>query len=104
MRLPTHICLRWNCQLYLTWTDSSYPKWKDRLHTLNVYKIPAKENQGVDRSATYEISVLEILFWKQLEYVPLILPNHKKLKWTKIVRSTIFSFLSAQYVLVTAAQ
>ena len=47
---------------------------------LNVYKIPSKEHQVPDRSAAYEISVLESLLWKYSEYVPLILHNYKKLK------------------------
>ena len=83
MKLPTHICLRRNCQLFLTITHSSYSKLKDTLHTLNVYKTSAKEHQGVDRSATYEISVLEILFWKYLEYIPLSLHNYKIIKGTE---------------------
>ena len=47
---------------------------------LNVYKIPSKEHQVLDRSAAYEKSVLESLLWKYSEYVPLILHNYKKLK------------------------
>ena len=61
VNLPTHIRFRWNCKLFLTLTHSSYSKWKDILHTLKVYKISAKEHQGVNCSAAYEISVLEIL-------------------------------------------
>ena len=45
------------------------------LHTLNVYKISAKEHQGIDCSTAYEIRVLEILFWKYLEYVLVMLRN-----------------------------
>ena len=37
--------------------------------------VQKKKHQGVDDSAAYEISVLEILFWKYLEYVPLISHN-----------------------------
>ena len=40
---------------------------------LNVYKILAKDQQVVDSWAADEISVLEILFWKYLQYFPLIL-------------------------------
>ena len=70
---------------------------------MNVYKISENEYQAVDRSAIYEIWVPWILFWKYLEYDPLIKCNYKKLS-TKIVRFIISSFLSAQYILVTAAQ
>ena len=42
------------------------------LGTLNVYKISEKEHQVSDRWVTDEISVFKILFWKYLEYVPLI--------------------------------
>ena len=98
MNLPALICLRQNCRLFLTLTHSSHSKWKDILHTLNVYNIPAKQHQGVDWSAAYEISVLEILFWKYLEYVPLILSNYKSCHIYN------FSILSAQDVLVITAE
>ena len=83
--MPTYICRTRNCQIFLRPTHWSYLTWKDILHTLNEYEISAEEHQIIDRSATYETSVLEILFWKYLEYVPLILRNYKKLKRTKIV-------------------
>ena len=69
----------------------------------NIYKILAKEHQVVDRGAADEISLSQILFWKYLEYVPLILRNYKKLNRAKTFRFTISSFLSAQYFLVRAA-
>ena len=47
VNLPTHIRFRRNCKLFLTLTHSSYSKWKDILHTLKVYKISAKEHQGL---------------------------------------------------------
>ena len=62
---------------------------------LNGHKIPAKENQVVDRRDADEISVSKTLFLKYLEYVPLILHNYKKLNRMKIVRFTISSFSSA---------
>ena len=65
------------------------------LWTLNVYKIRAKKHQVVDHRDANEISVSEILSWKYLEYPPVILPNYKKLKRTKIVKFKISSFLSA---------
>ena len=36
------------------WSDS---KWKDLLHTVNVYKIPAKKHKAVDHWAADELSV-----------------------------------------------
>ena len=69
---------------------------------LNVYKIPAKEHQVVDHSEADEISVSQVLFWKYLEYVPLILRNHKKLNSIKIVGFKTSSFSSTQYFLGTA--
>ena len=58
-----------------------------RKHTLNVYKIPAKEHHVVDSWTENEISVSEIFFRKYLEYVdPLMLPDYKNLKEPKIVR------------------
>ena len=69
-----------------------------------MYKIPGKEHQGAYRQDAEEISVSQILFWKYLEYVPLILHTYKKLNNSKIVEFKSSSFLSAQYFLVTAAQ
>ena len=54
-------------------TNLSYFKCNEILHMLNVYKILAKDQQVVDSWAADEISVLEILFWKYLQYFPLIL-------------------------------
>ena len=42
-----------------------------------IYIIPAKEHQVVDRSGAEEILISEILLWKYLEYVHLILQNYK---------------------------
>ena len=61
----------------------SWSKYKDILHTLNVYRILPKEDHAVDSWAADEISVSEILFWKNLEYVSLILRNCKKIKEEK---------------------
>ena len=69
-----------------------YESKNDILHTFIVYKIPAKEHEVVDHWPADEISILKILFWKYLEYVPLILSNYEKPKRTKIVRFTISSF------------
>ena len=63
---------------------------------LNPYKSPEKYHQEIDNGAANEISVSEILFWKYLEYVPLILCNYKKLQRTKTVTFTISTFFSAQ--------
>ena len=63
---------------------------------LNVYKIPSKEHQVPDRSAAYEISVLESLLWKYSEYVPLILHNYKKLKKANFLWFTISFILTAK--------
>ena len=52
---------------------------------LNVYETPRKERQLVDFYVADEISALEILFCKYLEYVPLILHNYKKLKRAKFL-------------------
>ena len=60
---------------------------------LNVYKAPTKEHQVVYSGAVDEISVLQTLLWKYLEYVALILCNYKKLKSRKINRSNISSIL-----------
>ena len=80
---PAFLCLRDNQHLFLI-MHWSYFKYNDILHTKNVYKI------------SNQISVSEILFWKYLEYVSLILRNYKKLKSTKIFRFTVSSILSAQ--------
>ena len=104
VNVPTHICPTRNWQQFLILTHWSYCNWKDVLHTVNVYNISAKEHQVVDCWDADEISVLEILFWKYLEYVALILRNYKKLSTTKSFKFTISSFLNAQFFLVTAAQ
>ena len=104
VNVPTHICPTRNWQQFLILTHWSYCNWKDVLHTVNVYNISAKEHQVVDCWDADEISVLEILFWKYLEYVALILRNYKKLSTTKSFKFTISSFLNAQLFLVTAAQ
>ena len=62
----------------------------------NVYKILANEHHVVDSSPGHEVSVPEILFYKYLKHVPLILRNCKKLKRTKNVRFKISSILSVQ--------
>ena len=104
VNLLTCICPTRNCQLFLRLTHWSFFKYKNLLQTLNIYKIHAKELHLVDRWATDEMWVSEILFWKYLEYVQPILRNYKKLKRTKIARFTISSFLNAQYFLLRAAQ
>ena len=43
------MCPTKNWQLFFILTHWSYSKCKDILQTLNVYKIPAKERQVVDR-------------------------------------------------------
>ena len=82
-----------NYQLLLTKAHWSYFKYNDLLHTLNVYKIPAKEHQVVDLWVADEMSASEILLWNYLEYVPLIFHIYKKLKRTKFLWFTIFSSL-----------
>ena len=101
--MPTYVCLRWNSQLFSTLTHWSYPQWKYILHTLSVYKISTKEHQIVDPSGTYVISVEEVLFWKYLEFVPVILCNYKKLKRTQILILTASSILNAQCILMITA-
>ena len=64
---------------------------------LTVYRIPAKEHQVVERSATNKASVLKTLLWKYLENVPLILHDYKRLTSTKSKTFTISSALSAQF-------
>ena len=96
VNLPTHICLTGNYLFFFVISHWSSFKGNDILHTLNVYKIPAKKHQVVDSCAADEISVSEILFGKYLEYVLLILHNYKKAKRTKVVRFIISCILSAQ--------
>ena len=67
-------------------------KYEGLLYTLNLYKVPAKEHQVDDRLVADEISVLEILLWKYIENVPIILRNYEKVKITNIVRFTISTF------------
>ena len=102
--MPTDICPTRNSNFFFTLRHSSYSKCKYILQTFNAYKIPAKEHQGAYREDVEEISVLQILFWKYLEYVPLILHSYKKLNNSEILGFKSSSFLSAQYFLVTAAQ
>ena len=102
VNLHTHACFRRNCKLSLILT--LWTKFKDLLHTFNVYKIPAKEHKVVYRWSGHEISVSEIMFLKYLENVPLILCNSKKVNRKKIVIFTIYSFLNAQYILMTTAE
>ena len=104
VNLLTCICPTRNCQLFFRLTHWNYFKCKNWLLTLNIYKIHAKELHLVDRWATDEVSVSQILFWKYLGYVQAILSNYKQLKSRKIVRFTICSFLSVQYLLLRAAQ
>ena len=80
--------------MYCFLKSKCYESKNDILHTFIVYKIPAKEHEVVDHWPADEISILKILFWKYLEYVPLILSNYKRLRRLKIVRFTISSFLS----------
>ena len=58
INLPTHIYPTKNLQLLLILKNWSYSKCKNILQTLNVYKIPAKEHQVVDRWDADEILVL----------------------------------------------
>ena len=67
-------------------------KYEGLLCTLNLYKVPAKEHQVDDRLVADEISVLEILLWKYIENVPIMLRNYEKVKITNIVRFTISTF------------
>ena len=55
-----------NYQLLLTKAHWSYFKYNDLLHTLNVYKIPAKEHQVVDLWVADEMSASEILLWNKI--------------------------------------
>ena len=52
-----------------------YFKYNDLFHASNVYLVPGKEHQVSDFLNDYDTSLLEVLFWKCLEYVPLILRN-----------------------------
>ena len=52
------------------------------LQTFNVFKIPANEHQVANHRDPEKISVSQILFWKYLEDVPLILHSYKKLNNT----------------------
>ena len=87
---PRHIY--WNLHLFLVIMHWSYFKHNDLFHTLNIFKIPAKEHDLVLRWTGDEISVLKILFCKYLKYVPLILLHFKKLKTTKVLRYNFFLF------------
>ena len=81
----------------------SYSKWKDILHTLNIYKNPPKEHQVVEWWAVDEISVVNIV----VEIFRVCPPNIMKLqkpKEEKNCRIWNLFFLSVQYVLMTAAQ
>ena len=93
-KFTKHVCHRRNHQLLLIITHWTYFKYSDLLHTLNVYKIPRKEHQVVHFWVADKISTSELLFWKYLEYVSLILRNYKKLKSTKFLQFTIFSILN----------
>ena len=64
VNLSTYICPVRNWQLFFILTHWSYCKCKDLLQTLNVYKIPAKQHQVVDRWDADEISVWQTLFCK----------------------------------------
>ena len=55
VNFPTHVCLRRSWQLFLILTLWSYSKYKDILHTLNVYKIPVKDYKIVDRWTAGEV-------------------------------------------------
>ena len=69
---------------------------------LNVYHIPAKEQQVVGSWSADEISVLEMIFWKYSQNVLQILRKCKKLKQTKIVRFKYSSILNVlQYLVQT---
>ena len=85
----------WKSPFRIGLTHWSYCKCKDILHTLNLWKISAKEPQVIDGRDANEISVSLILFSTYLEYVPQILRSYKKLNKVKIVRFKFSSFLSA---------
>ena len=58
VNLETYTGLTRNCKLFLIITLWSYSKCKDLLHTLNLYKIRAKEHKAVDHCTVDELSVL----------------------------------------------
>ena len=64
VNLATHICPARNWQLFLILTHWSYCKCEDILHTLNVYKVPAKEHQVVDRWSGDEYQFQKFCFKK----------------------------------------
>ena len=97
--MPKHVYLRRSYRLFFTIFNFRYFRYNDILHTLNVYKIIAKDQQVVDSWTGDEIPVSEILFWKYFKYVPLIFSNYKKLKTTKMAGFTISCFLDAQEIL-----
>ena len=51
-----------------------------------------------------QISVLNILLWKYLEYIPLILLTYKQLKSAKIVRFRTCSILSVPQKVVQTVE
>ena len=55
--MQTHACVTRNSKLFLIITLWSYSKCKGLLHTLNVYKIPAKKHKAVDHWAADELAV-----------------------------------------------
>ena len=67
-------------------------------------KFLQKKHQVVGPSGAYEISVYEILLWKYLEFVPVILCNYKELKGANIFIFTASSFPNAQCVLVPTVE
>ena len=69
---PKNVCFRMNHWLLLIKKHRNYSKYNDLFYTLNVYKITGKEHQVVDFWVTDEVLASEILFWKYLEYAPLI--------------------------------
>ena len=72
VNMPEHVCLRSNHNLFYIKMHWSYFKYNDLLHRSYVYKFPRKEHQVVYFSVTDEIAAPVILFWKNLEYVPLV--------------------------------
>ena len=57
VNLPIHICPTRNWQLFLILTHWTCSKYKDVLHILDVYQIPAKEHQVVVCWAADHISI-----------------------------------------------
>ena len=90
--MTTYVCPRRDYNLLLIITHWSYFKCNDMLHSLNVYKSFSNKLQVVDSWASYQMPVSEILFWKYLKYVPLLLPTCKRLKRTKLAKFKIFSY------------